>query len=120
MAKTETPILNMTAKQARVFFLKNESYCSFELPPYFSFHNTLKAVSTQLGVSPLERKQLDAAKKCSEVNHRMLSNKDGRHAWRPFQLIHPALYVSLVNELTNPAHWGTVVARMKEFGALKR
>ncbi len=45
----------------------------------------------------------------------MLSNKDGRHAWRPLQLIHPALYVSLVEHITKPANWKVVLNRFKEF-----
>jgi hypothetical protein len=45
----------------------------------------------------------------------MLSNKDGRHAWRPLQLIHPALYVSLVEHITEPANWNVVCDRFKEF-----
>jgi hypothetical protein len=45
----------------------------------------------------------------------MLSNKDGRHAWRPFQLIHPALYIALVDQMTQPANWKVIRARFKEF-----
>jgi hypothetical protein len=34
----------MTAKQARTFLLKPESYCSLDLPPYFVFSKILSAV----------------------------------------------------------------------------
>lgn len=43
----------------------------------------------------------------------MLSNKDGRHAWRPFQIIHPVLYVSLVNTLTS--RWVDIENRFAKF-----
>jgi hypothetical protein len=45
----------------------------------------------------------------------MLTNKDGRHAWRPLQLIHPALYVSLVQKITDAAQWKVIRDRFKEF-----
>ena len=54
------------------------------------------------------------------VNYSMLSNKDGRYAWRPFQVIHPALYVSLVNKITEPAQWKVIRERFKEFQALAK
>ena len=50
-----------------------------------------------------------------DLNYTMLSNKDGRYAWRPFQLIHPALYVCLVDAITLPEHGQTITKRFKEF-----
>ncbi|CAB5505090.1 RNA-directed DNA polymerase, partial [Bathymodiolus thermophilus thioautotrophic gill symbiont] len=40
------------------------------------------------------------------INYKLFSNKDGKYAWRLFQLIHPVLYVSLVNYITND--WDTI------------
>lgn len=109
-------ILEMTAKQARAFLLKPESYCSLDLPPYFTFAKILSAVSKELlgkSVASMSSKPRDH----EGVNYSMLSNRDGRHAWRPFQLIHPALYVSLVEHITKPANWKMVCDRFKEFQA---
>ncbi len=106
----------MTAKQARAFLLKPESYCSLDLPPYFTFAKILSAVSKELlgkSVASMSSKPRDH----EGVNYSMLSNRDGRHAWRPFQLIHPALYVSLVEHITKPANWKMVCDRFKEFQA---
>jgi hypothetical protein len=50
-----------------------------------------------------------------DVNYAMLSNKDGRHAWRPLQLIHPALYVSLVDKITSKDQWNVIRRRLAEF-----
>ena len=36
---------------------------------------------------------------------------------RPFQLIHPAIYVSLVHNITEEANWNTIVARFEQFAA---
>lgn len=104
----------MTAKQARAFLLKSESYCSLELPPYFGFSKIISAVSKKLlgkTLASMSSKPRDHER----VNYSMLSNKDGRHAWRPFQLIHPALYIALVDQMTQPANWKIIRARFKEF-----
>ena len=39
----------MSATQARAFLLKPESYCSIDLPIYFTFAPVLSAVSKELG-----------------------------------------------------------------------
>ncbi len=111
---SEQSILEMTAAQARAFLLKPESYCSVELPVYIRFGKLLSAVSKELRGKPL----LGVSAKPRDhegVNYSMLSNKDGRHAWRPLQLIHPALYVSLVEKITTPDHWKVIRARFKDF-----
>jgi hypothetical protein len=111
-------VLEMTPTQARAFFLKPESYCSLELPPYFQFGTTLSAVAKVLKGKSLA----DMSSKPRQhegVNYSLLSNKDGRHAWRPFQLIHPALYVSLVDQITAPDKWAFIGDRFKIFHKLK-
>lgn len=112
--RSERSILQMTASQARAFLLKPESYCGVELPVYFTFARVLSAVTKVLSgksLSSMSSKPRDF----EGVNYAMLSNKDGRHAWRPFQLIHPALYVSLVQKITEPAQWKVIRDRFREF-----
>jgi hypothetical protein len=112
--KAERSILQMTASQARAFLLKPESYCGIDLPVYFTFARVLSAVTKELSgkaLSSMSSKPRDH----EGVNYSMLSNKDGRHAWRPLQLIHPALYVSLVQKITEPAQWKVSRDRFKEF-----
>lgn len=104
----------MTARQARVFLLKPESYCSLDLPPYFVFSKILSAVSKNL-IGKTLASMSSKSRDHEGVNYSMLSNKDGRHAWRPFQLIHPALYIALVDQMTQPANWKAIRARFKEF-----
>jgi hypothetical protein len=104
----------MTAAQARAFLLKPESYCSVDLPVYFTFARILAAVTKVLlgkSLASMSSKPRDH----EGVNYSMLSNKDGRHAWRPLQLIHPALYVSLVEKITEKDCWKVICARFKEF-----
>jgi RNA-directed DNA polymerase len=112
--KPKRSILQMTASQARAFLLKPESYCGIDLPVYFTFARVLSPVTKELAgkaLSDLSSKPRDH----EGVNYSMLSNKDGRHAWRPFQIIHPALYVSLVQKITEPGQWKVIRDRFKEF-----
>lgn len=117
-------ILEMTATEARQYFLKQESYANFDLPDYFDFEPLLSKVDKELeGKSihnfyaqyvnsqgrnrPLKPHLVDG------VNYRFLNSKDGRYAWRPFQLIHPALYVALVHSITEEENWQLILARFE-------
>lgn len=104
----------MTSKEARAFLLKPESYCNVDLPVYFQFGKLLSAVSNEvLGKSLASMSS--KPRQHEGVNYAMLSNKDGRHAWRSFQLIPPALYVSLVEKLTSKDQWRILRSRFEEF-----
>lgn len=112
--KPARSILQMTASQARAFLLKPESYCGIDLPVYFDFTRVLSAVTKELSGKALASMS-SKPHEHDGVNYSMLSNKDGRHAWRPLQLIHPALYVSLVQKITEPAQWKVIRDRFTEF-----
>lgn len=107
-------VLEMSAKEARAFFLKPESYCRVDLPPYFDFGPILRGVDKFLAAKPFASVKLKP-RGCEDVNYTIYSNKDGRYAWRPFQLIHPVLYVHLVNVLTDSKAWKEVRSRFAEF-----
>lgn len=110
----DRPVLAMTAKQARAFFLKPESYCRVDLPPYFNFGRVLRPVEAFLTSKPLS----GASSKPRDhegVNYTIYSNKDGRYAWRPFQLIHPAIYVELTRQITEPTAWKHIQSRFADF-----
>lgn len=109
---TERSVLEMTAKQARAFFLKAESYFRLDIPPYFEFGRVLRPVAQHLGSNPVVSLP---ARQHEAVNHKIYSNKDGRYAWRPFQLIHPAIYVGMVNLVTDPSAWEEIQARFSVF-----
>lgn len=112
--KSSRSIMEMTAEQARKFLLKPESYCNVDLPSYFRFGPLLTAVSKQMHRKQLRGMSLNP-RDYEDLNYTMLSNKDGRYAWRPFQLLHPALYVCMVDAITSPNHWKTITERFKEF-----
>ncbi len=107
-------ILSLTANEAKEFLLREESYFNFDLPPYFEFKNLLKSIEKEIGgkklsdfySSKLQPQDLE------EVNYKLLSNKDGKYAWRPLQLIHPAIYVNLVNLITEKNNWKKIRDRI--------
>ena len=111
-------ILDLNSEEAKAFFLKEESYCSFELPEYFSFQALITSLSKELkGKALRDCTTAIKPKDVEGVNYTLLNNKDGKFAWRPFQLIHPALYVFLVQEITQENNWKIIQDRFKVFYA---
>ena len=111
---TRKSILELSHEDARRFFLKPENYCSLDLPPYIAFGKLLTDVEQVLNgqqLSALSSKPRDH----DDINYTILNNKDGKYAWRPFQLIHPALYVSLVHRITEEQNWQLICERFNEF-----
>lgn len=114
-------IIDLSDNEAKDFFLKEENYFSVELPEYFTFQDLLynldkellnKELKKDFG-TPIKVRDLD------DVNYKILNNKDGKLSWRPFQLIHPALYVNLIHNITEENNWKTIVSRFKRFSENK-
>ncbi|MCX8486746.1 MAG: hypothetical protein ORN53_06165, partial [Crocinitomicaceae bacterium] len=40
--------LDLTNEEAKAFFIKSETYCSIDLPPYFNFESLLSNVDSYL------------------------------------------------------------------------
>lgn len=110
-------ITELSSAEARDFFLKGESYCGFELPTYFKFDTVLAKVSKILAGKNL-RTLYDSVlrpRDFDDVNHTVLSNKDGKLAWRPFQLINPAIYVELVHLITKEENWNHILRKLEVY-----
>ncbi|TCP92094.1 reverse transcriptase (RNA-dependent DNA polymerase) [Cricetibacter osteomyelitidis] len=111
-------VLQLTADEARRFFLKHESYCNIDLPKYFSFAELLEKISEEF-----EGKDLlndfclyrGAMSKQDSVNYLIYANKDGKLSWRPLQIIHPLVYVALVHKITKEDNWKKLQTRFKKF-----
>jgi hypothetical protein len=114
-------ILELTHEEAHQYFLKQESYCSFDLPEYFKFETLLNSVDKELKNKNLYlsgfRKENSKGnpRNYEDVNYKVLNNKDGKYAWRPLQLINPALYVSLVHKITSEENWQLIQNRFAAF-----
>lgn len=120
-------LTKMKNTEAKKFLLKSNSYCNIELPKYFNFQPLLEKVTKQIGKKELPslcrvlyKKQKDFPDNYSDVNYRLLNNKDGKYSWRPFELIHPVLYVELVNRICEPVNWNLLMDRFKEFSSNKK
>ncbi len=98
------PIIELSKDETKAFLLKHESYTNFELPLYFRFESLLTEVAQKLKRNFSYKKHCNSASKLEKVNYTILNNKDGRYSWRPYELIHPVLYVSLV-VTTKPGMW---------------
>ena len=117
---TRREIILLSHVEAKEFLLKHESYLNFDLPPYFRFDGLLDEIARKLRKNYSFKKLCNNAKKFEEVNYRILNNKDGRHSWRPYELMHPVLYVSLVNQMTRKDSWHVIVTRFQEFASDSR
>ena len=107
-------IIHLSPDEARTFLLKHESYCTVDLPPYFRFTDLLGNLADVLKKAPISDRHCKSARKYDDINYRILNNKDGQYAWRPLDLIHPALYVALVNHITEEANWQLICKRFSD------
>lgn len=112
-------ILSLTADNAKKFFLRGTSYFNGDLPSYFSFDALLLAISDTIksnkasdfffnGLNP---------KNYPDVNYKFITNKDGNLDWRQLCLIHPVLYVDLVNLICEKNNWDFLKQRFANFQA---
>jgi hypothetical protein len=115
MNENSKSILELTHDEAQQYFLKQESYCNFDLPEYFQFENILSTVNTLLNGKKLSDFRENNPRDYDDVNYKILNNKDGKYAWRPLQLINPMIYVSLVHRITEATYWQFIQDRFKKF-----
>ncbi len=110
-------LIDATGTEARSHFLKCSSYFNGDFPKYISFEPILGKVDKVLNGSDYAAFKLDKKKPDSMpgVNYNFVANKDGRFAWRPYELIHPAIYVSLVDTICVEDHWKIIAARLAQF-----
>lgn len=109
-------ILELDHEEARAHFLKSSSYFNADLPPYIGFEPLLRDVDNVLNGAHYKGFQSQTPpKNIDGVNYVLLTNKDGKFAWRPLELIHPVIYVHLVNVICNPDNWKLLKDRFEDF-----
>jgi len=108
-------LIELSNEDARVHFLKGSSYFTEALPQYISFEPILNAVSDVLKDGNYDQFKNANPNKLPNVNYNLIANKDGKFSWRPYELMHPAIYVSLVNVICEEVNWESIRARLKEF-----
>lgn len=108
-------VIELPAGEAKAFFLKHESYFTTPIPEYIQFADLLGAIDQALGGRSLRELQSQNPRALDNVNHRIMSSKGGRYDWRPLEIIHPVLYVSLVSSITESSRWDDVCDRFRSF-----
>ena len=108
-------ILKLNETEVKEFLLKQESYFNFDLPLYFTFEELISKLDKKLTNKNLYDFRATSPRDFDDVNYKLITNKDGKYAWRPFQLINPAIYVSLVHKITEKENWEVIVKRFELF-----
>lgn len=108
-------LLDLTNEEARSHFMKGSSYFNGDFPRYISFEPILSDVAAVLKGGYYTEFKDSNPKELSNVNYSFIANKDGKFSWRPYELMHPAIYVSLVNVICKETNWASIKARLKEF-----
>ncbi|GET46597.1 RNA-directed DNA polymerase [Capnocytophaga felis] len=110
-------ILDMSAIEAKDFFLEQKTYCNINLPEYFNFSNILKKLDEKCNeysnISDLYN--FTKLKESENVNYTLYANKDGNLSWRPLQIIHPFVYLVIVREITENGNWNKLLERFRKF-----
>lgn len=109
-------LLEMNNKEARKFFLKNESYFTLKLPSYFNFEPLLRKIhqdncrkTTFSGYCDVNPKSIP------NINYHILINKKDKMSWRTLTLTNPIAYVGIVREMCTITNWNFIINRFKSF-----
>ncbi|MCE9619092.1 MAG: RNA-directed DNA polymerase [Planctomycetes bacterium] len=108
-------LIDLSNEEARAHFLKGSSYFNGDLPRYISFEPILSDVATVLDGRNYAQFQKTNPSDLPNVNYNFIANKDGKFAWRPYELMHPAIYVSLVNVICEEENWDSIGTRLRAF-----
>ena len=108
-------LVELSYEEAKTHFLKGSSYFNGDIPKYISFEPILNEVAAVLKGGNFREFKLTNPSDFPGVNYNLLANKDGKFAWRPLELIHPAVYISLVNVICAPENWNYILNRLSEF-----
>ena len=106
-------ILNLDATQAKKFFLEAKNYCNLDLPKYINFQELLEKISIKMGNNTYLQIKNDNPENYDDINYILFNNKDGGYDWRPYQIINPVMYISLVNVITKEENWNEILERFE-------
>lgn len=108
-------LIELSNEDAKRHFLKGSSYFNGDIPSYISFEPILTDVATILNGGNYAQFKSKSPDSLPNVNYNFIANKDGKFAWRPYELMHPAIYVSLVNVICDAGNWKHIAERLSEF-----
>lgn len=115
-------IINLTNIQAKEYFMDQTSYFNLDIPSYFNLDNVLKEADIILNKKSLnslirvdKNKQKLKISDFSDVNYKLLNSKNNKYSWRQLKIIHPLIYVDLVNFTTEKSNWKTIINKFSDF-----
>ncbi len=108
-------LVDLSNEEAKAHFLKGSSYFNGDMPRYISFEPMLADVARVLNGGTFSQFKAANPAELLDVNYNFIANKDGKFAWRPYELMHPAIYVSLVNVICEEENWALIKSRIAEF-----
>lgn len=108
-------LIDLSNEEARAHFLKGSSYFNGDLHRYISFEPILSEVASILNGGNYAQFKTTSPHELSNVNYSFIANKHGKLSWRPYELIHPAIYVSMVNVICDKENWQFIKTRLSEF-----
>ena len=108
-------LTELNNEEAKEHFLKCSSFFNGDLPNYISFKPIISKVSEILNGGSYNQFQSKFPNNYSGVNYNLVANKDGKLAWRPYEIMHPAIYVSLVNTICKKDNWDLIKDRFSQF-----
>lgn len=107
-------LLDLNYEKAKEFFLESKNYCTLDLPYYIDFQELLEKISQKMGNKTYKEIKNSDPKDYDDINYVLFNNKDGGYDWRPFQIINPVMYISLVNVITKEENWNAIIKRFVE------
>lgn len=106
-------IINLNHNEAKDFFMKHESYTTLPLPKYIDFSSLLIEVKKKLNGKNIKDIKKVWPSSIENINFKIIQNKNDKYDWREIELIHPLLYVALINDLTESKSWDLVLKNFK-------
>lgn len=107
-------VTDLSSKDIKDFLLRSDSYCNIDLPLYVSFNDMLEKMSKIINQANLSNYSKDSPKSFENVNYSFMTNKDGVLSWRQFQIIHPVIYLSLVNLISEKSNWKLITQKLEQ------
>jgi RNA-directed DNA polymerase len=98
--------IDLTHSSARDDYLTHRAYTDLDFPKHWDISQLLIEISDFLERTPFKPYMCpDANLKETEGINLTVNHSSGGPKVRPFRLVHPVIYTSLVNLVTEPDHW---------------